>query len=220
MLAQALKTRLIEHFRQSIRWCFDSAAECLSIFTLPHTIVGAMAIGLMLVLTNSPDARAQTPMARPGPKFELVDQHGRRITDADLRAKPNVIHFGFTRCPVICPTTLYELAGYMRELGPLVDDINFIFVTVDHSTIHRVSWRNTWRASIAESSASLAPQLRSQPWLPGSVLSLRKCHRQEMIIRWSIRSKPFYWKRDGATQAPCIWATVRTKRKSCKYFAL
>lgn len=131
MLAQALKTRLIEHFRQSIRWCFDSAAEYLSIFKMPHTIVGAMAIGLMLVLTNSPDARAQTPMARPGPKFELVDQHGRRITDADLRAKPNVIHFGFTRCPVICPTTLYELAGYMRELGPLVDDINFIFVTVD-----------------------------------------------------------------------------------------
>ena len=114
-----------------MRWCFNAAATCISSLAMSRTVARAMAIGLMLVLTNGPDAGAQTPIVRPGPKFELVDQHGRRITDADLRAKPNVIHFGFTRCPVICPTTLYELAGYMRELGPLVDDINFIFVTVD-----------------------------------------------------------------------------------------
>jgi protein SCO1/2 len=89
------------------------------------------AMSLLVVLANGPSATAQSSIAKPGLKFELVDQQGRRITDADLKGKPSVIHFGFTRCPVVCPTTLYELAGHMRELGNLADDINFVFVTVD-----------------------------------------------------------------------------------------
>lgn len=65
------------------------------------------------------------------PSFELIDQTGRRFIGRDLIAKPSVVHFGFTQCPVICPTTLYEVAGRMRELGALAGEINFIFVTVD-----------------------------------------------------------------------------------------
>lgn len=71
------------------------------------------------------------PMAREGPAFELVDQAGRRVTARDLASKPSVIHFGYTKCPAICPTTLYEVATRMRELGTIAGEINFVFVTVD-----------------------------------------------------------------------------------------
>jgi protein SCO1 len=73
-------------------------------------------------------AVAQSPGV---PSFELIDQHGRRFTQAELLAKPSVVHFGFTSCPVICPTTLYEVGMRMRELGAAADRINFVFVTVD-----------------------------------------------------------------------------------------
>jgi protein SCO1/2 len=67
----------------------------------------------------------------PGPSFRLVDQHGRPLTEADLRGKPTVLHFGFTHCPVVCPTTLYEVAEVRRRLGADADAIHFVFVTVD-----------------------------------------------------------------------------------------
>jgi protein SCO1 len=87
-----------------------------------------MAIFAMATIGSVPLAFAQSNSV---PSFELMDQHGRRFTQAELVAKPSVIHFGFTSCPVICPTTLYEVGTRMRELGPLADGINFVFVTVD-----------------------------------------------------------------------------------------
>ncbi len=84
---------------------------------------------MVLALTGSTlTTMAQTTTLAP---FELRNQHGKLFTQVNLLAKPSVIHFGFTSCPVICPTTLYELAQRMRELGPLADQINFVFVTVD-----------------------------------------------------------------------------------------
>ncbi len=66
-----------------------------------------------------------------GPEFQLLDQHNRPVDDRFLADKPTVVHFGFTHCPVVCPTTMFELSEYMRELGPLADEIRFVFVTVD-----------------------------------------------------------------------------------------
>ncbi|MGI9381814.1 MAG: SCO family protein [Methyloligellaceae bacterium] len=76
-------------------------------------------------------ANASAGEVTPGPSFSLVDQHGKAVTEASLKGKPTVLHFGFTHCPVICPTTLYEVAGRMRDLGPVAGDIRFVFATVD-----------------------------------------------------------------------------------------
>lgn len=66
-----------------------------------------------------------------GTPFQLIDQTGQPITEADIRAKPTAIFFGFTYCPEICPTTLYELDGWLDEADPSGDRINAYFVTVD-----------------------------------------------------------------------------------------
>ncbi len=45
--------------------------------------------------------------------------------------KVSIVHFGFTYCPDVCPTTLNEVATLMADLGAVADRINFVFVTVD-----------------------------------------------------------------------------------------
>jgi protein SCO1/2 len=61
----------------------------------------------------------------------LTTQHGTPFQFEQLKGKPSVVHFGFTHCPVICPTTLNEVANYMAKLGSDADKINFVFVSVD-----------------------------------------------------------------------------------------
>ncbi len=41
------------------------------------------------------------------------------------------MYFGYTFCPEVCPTTLTELAQWIRMLGPDADKLNYVFVTVD-----------------------------------------------------------------------------------------
>ncbi|SDO95903.1 protein SCO1/2 [Phyllobacterium sp. YR620] len=66
-----------------------------------------------------------------GSAFRLTTMNGEPITEAAFRQKPSAIFFGFTHCPEICPTTLFELDGWLKKLGPEADGVNAYFVTVD-----------------------------------------------------------------------------------------
>lgn len=63
--------------------------------------------------------------------FKLTDHNGRERTLADFRGKVVAVFFGYTHCPDVCPTTLADFAAALRELGPLGDRVQVIFVTVD-----------------------------------------------------------------------------------------
>lgn len=74
------------------------------------------------------------PVSGEGPfgtPFALVDQNGAAITEADLKGTPSAVFFGFTHCPEVCPTTLYELAGHQKRLKQEGKDLQVVFVTVD-----------------------------------------------------------------------------------------
>lgn len=66
-----------------------------------------------------------------GAPFTLTDQRGEPITEQAFRGQPTAVFFGFTHCPEVCPTTLYELAGYLNALGDEGKDIRAYFVSVD-----------------------------------------------------------------------------------------
>jgi len=66
-----------------------------------------------------------------GKALALVDQHGQLRRLEDFRGKAVVLFFGYTHCPDVCPTTLADLAQVMRQLGPLADRVQVLFVTVD-----------------------------------------------------------------------------------------
>lgn len=79
----------------------------------------------------SPAANQSATSYDIGGPFSLTTQHGKRFTEADVKAKPYLVFFGFTHCPEVCPTTLFELTGVLAELGAEADRLVPIFVTVD-----------------------------------------------------------------------------------------
>jgi protein SCO1 len=66
-----------------------------------------------------------------GKTLELADTSGRVRHLEDFRGKAVVLFFGFTHCPDVCPTTLADLAGVTKSLGPDADRVQVLFVTVD-----------------------------------------------------------------------------------------
>ena len=66
-----------------------------------------------------------------GKKLDLTDHNGQRRTLEDFKGKVVVLFFAFTHCPDACPTTLAELAGVARELGPDAKRMQVLVVTVD-----------------------------------------------------------------------------------------
>src|ERR1039458_1781232 len=72
----------------------------------------------------------------PGPsaiggQFKLIDQNGKPITDQDLKGRPFLVFFGYTHCPDICPTTLFDVSELMHALGKDADRTAALFITVD-----------------------------------------------------------------------------------------
>lgn len=63
--------------------------------------------------------------------FTLIDQDGRQFRLSEAGGKVRVLYFGYTSCPDICPTTLWEWKTIKRNLGPSADEVRFIMVTVD-----------------------------------------------------------------------------------------
>ena len=66
-----------------------------------------------------------------GTPFTLVDQNGATVTRDTLQGEPSAVFFGFTHCPDVCPTTLYELAGYQKQLKAEGKSFRIVFVSVD-----------------------------------------------------------------------------------------
>ncbi|NSZ17229.1 SCO family protein [Agrobacterium vitis] len=66
-----------------------------------------------------------------GVPFQLVDQRGQPVSEQVLRGKPSAVFFGFTHCPEFCPTTLFELDGWLKQVDPQGGHLNAYFVSVD-----------------------------------------------------------------------------------------
>ncbi|MFN4272747.1 MAG: SCO family protein [Aliihoeflea sp.] len=94
-------------------------------------------VGILVVMTAAVgwitfDWYRTQHMARTfGEPFTLVDHRGEVITEAAFRGQPSAVFFGFTHCPDVCPTTLFEMDGWLTELGPEGENIRAYFVSVD-----------------------------------------------------------------------------------------
>ena len=84
---------------------------------------------IFIVTGRSPAPIAMTSAV--GGPFKLVDQNAKPITDQDLKGQPFLVFFGFTHCPDVCPTTLFEVSEIFRALGPDAKNLRALFVTVD-----------------------------------------------------------------------------------------
>jgi protein SCO1/2 len=75
---------------------------------------------------------AGSPLAAAiGGKFSLVDQNGKPFTEADLKGKWQLVFFGYTHCPDVCPTALNDLSLALNQLGDKAKDVGIVFISVD-----------------------------------------------------------------------------------------
>ena len=101
----------------------------------PLVIVTAFAasllLGLLVMLWVLGGVRGVTAPAAIGGPFQLTDQSGTTVTEKSLQGKPTLIFFGFTHCPDVCPTALFEISEILRAMGKDADGVNAFFISVD-----------------------------------------------------------------------------------------
>ena len=101
----------------------------------PLVIIAAFAaslvVGLVIMLWAMGGLRTVTAPAAIGGPFQLTDQAGQAVTEQSLKGKPTLIFFGFTHCPDVCPTSLFEISEVLKAMGKDADKVNAWFVSVD-----------------------------------------------------------------------------------------
>jgi protein SCO1/2 len=112
------------------RSAMGKSLRAVRIIAWAAVIVLAVAAGA-LFLWRSGDGTPGIAAATIGGPFQLVDQRGAAVTEATLQGHPSALFFGYTYCPDVCPTTLYEMTVWLGKLGADADKLKVYFVTVD-----------------------------------------------------------------------------------------
>jgi protein SCO1/2 len=90
-------------------------------FMRNHFIAVVLATSLALASCERAPAPPRTatvlPDPNPVPEFALLDQHGSAIDESVFRGQWDLVFFGFTHCPDVCPTTMQVLAAAKAELA-------------------------------------------------------------------------------------------------------
>jgi len=138
-------------------------------------ILAAFVCGLVLVFgaivyfTARSGSSVGPAIAAVGGPFHLTDQTGKPVSDQDFKGRPFLVFFGYTHCPDICPTTLFEISEVIKKLGSDADRTGAIFITVDPE-------RDT-PAALKDYLSSFDPHLRGLTGDPAAVEAAIKAYR-------------------------------------------
>lgn len=130
---------------------------------------GSLAIGLAVMLWALGGLKTVTAPAAIGGPFQLVDQAGQTVTEQNLKGKPTLIFFGFTHCPDVCPTSLFEISEVLKAMGPEAEKVNALFVSVDPE-------RDT-SAAMKDYLSSFDPHLKGLTGDPAAVAKVLSAYR-------------------------------------------
>ena len=93
-------------------------------------VLGAGVLAAVAVVTLRPAGEETRPSGVGGP-FALVSHQGKTVTDRDFAGSPHLVFFGFTHCPDVCPTKLFEISEVLRAAGERGRALRALFITVD-----------------------------------------------------------------------------------------
>ena len=101
-------------------------------------MIGVILVGLLGIFVTTQLSNAvyqyQGSMIEPAAvayDFSLQTGSGETFSLAEQRGKIVLIFFGYANCPDFCPTTLAEFKRVHAELGPLAEQVEFVFITID-----------------------------------------------------------------------------------------
>ena len=144
----------------------DRAIRPLVIFA---AFIGSLAVGLLVMMWAMGGLKTVTAPAAIGGPFQLVDQAGRPVSEQNLKGKPTLIFFGFTHCPDVCPTSLFEISEVLKAMGSDADKVNAWFVSVDPE-------RDT-TAAMKDYLSSFDPHLKGLTGDPADVAKVLSAYR-------------------------------------------
>ena len=99
-----------------------------------RVLIAVLAIALSLLVglaIRKGGVGSGSPEVAIGGPFRLVDTSGHTVDQDVLKGKWSVVFFGFTHCPDICPTTLFEMAQVEPLLGDRAKDLQTVLISID-----------------------------------------------------------------------------------------
>lgn len=66
-----------------------------------------------------------------GGAYELKDHNGKVVNSVSYKGKFQLIYFGYTYCPDICPAELYNMSRALDKIGDQQNEIQPVFITID-----------------------------------------------------------------------------------------
>ncbi len=109
---EGLYLKLMNHNTSLIKACVNKTAAKLEAATKPEA------------------APAPVP-DHIGGRFVLTDHKGNMVTEEDMKGKYQLIYFGYTYCPDVCPTSLSVMMTALKKIDPEAKRIQPYFITVD-----------------------------------------------------------------------------------------
>jgi len=128
-----------------------------------------LCFSLVLLASGRLSAPSAPQTAAIGGPFRLTDQNGGTVTEQNLKGAPFLVFFGFTHCPEVCPTTLFELSEILRELGPDGKRVRVVFITIDPE-------RDT-PAALKDYLSSFDPRMLALTGDPAEIAAVAKAYR-------------------------------------------
>jgi protein SCO1 len=97
------------------------------------TILAALVLACPMVIAAPSDgsATADNKNAQVIPRYLLEGPNGRAVIDSDFAGRFQLIAFGYTSCPDVCPTTLAAMTQVLALLGKQAAQVQPLFITVD-----------------------------------------------------------------------------------------
>jgi protein SCO1/2 len=124
---------------------------------------------VMLLVSGPMSAPSAPQTAAIGGPFRLTDQNGGTVTEQDFKGAPFLVFFGFTHCPEVCPTTLFEVSEILRKLGPDAARVRVAFITIDPE-------RDT-PAVLKDYLSSFNPHMLALTGDPAAIAAVAKAYR-------------------------------------------
>ncbi len=133
----SLGTRLepgVDLYPAMMRSNFDAIKRCNKITR--QTAKPTPAVASTTVVANTAPMAANNvvdnsiPNKRGG-RYILQSHQGKAVMNTDLHKTYQLITFGYTSCPDICPTSLQTISAALKVLGEKASKIQPIFITLD-----------------------------------------------------------------------------------------
>lgn len=171
-----------------------------------------------LTLTGAANANDSHKTSMQGGDFTLLNAKGETVDQEILRDRLTLVYFGYTSCLMQCPPAWITLDAVMNELGPKIEDLQVLFVSIDpqRDTVANIAeWQKTWpNLTILTGSPEQIEQMshsafhifyakkpmHAMPFAKEEMMRIFKEHGNDTRVKWDVEKPENFYMMDHTTQ--------------------